>query len=763
MMNMNDKLIRLIVFPLMVALLTASLSTIREASPSSAQSREQQQSVTGTVYYVDSFDGNDANPGTNSDAPWKSLGKVNATTFSSGDRILFKAGGAWTGTLKPAGSGSAAAPITIDSYGVGSKPLIMGNGTRAAIELTMQEYWTIQNLEVTNDSAQAALRSGIYIHGTGSDPAAPPMRGIRILNMDVHHVKGIHNYLDGDVWRSAAIQASGVFENLEIDGNHVHDVTGGGIFHFSPGTSRDLVFRNNVVNKTGRDGIIVAQAKNVLVESNTVLDAGINGQGFRWIAGMFPTCVEDAIFQYNEVARTVKEITDGQGLDADVRNGGTIIFQYNYSRDNQGGFLLVTEELTPYRDSAPLQANIIRYNISQNDAGGEMKIRAPEKTYVYNNDIYCPDCILRIGSDGFTGYGEGAKLWNNIFAVAGGAYQPDFMYDSNLYTGIGVLPDDPNPVKADPLFISPGYGSDFKTGVDGYRLQAASPAINAGKPIADNGSRDYWGNPLYVGYPDIGAFEYPEAAAHGPAPDPGPVNMLLNPGFEAPVAGNWPWSYGYGDPASPFAYTTGQNHTAGGARSLMLTGKGGYRGVRQDIRVLPNTDYVFSLYANTNNSGISSKIAVFKVLDMQEATIGQAIIGHTGGDWQRFSLVVNSGSRTSLRLAVLDGGISGYFDDFSVVPADAVAPTWPNGSVLSATYGSSASVLLTWTPATDNTGVTQYRVYEANRMLSTVVGSVYNYTVNGLELGSDYAFTVKAGDKVGNWSEPGLTIGIRTP
>ncbi|KHF29273.1 hypothetical protein VQ056_12095 [Paenibacillus sp. JTLBN-2024] len=46
----------------------------------------------GTTYYVDSLGGDDGNSGTSENSAWKSLDKVNATTFAPGDKILFKAG-----------------------------------------------------------------------------------------------------------------------------------------------------------------------------------------------------------------------------------------------------------------------------------------------------------------------------------------------------------------------------------------------------------------------------------------------------------------------------------------------------------------------------------------------------------------------------------------------------------------------------------------------------------------------------------------------
>lgn len=74
----------------------------------------------GTTYYVDSALGSDNSSGTSETAAWKTLGKVNSTTFSPGDRILLKAGSVWTNQyLDLQGSGTEGNPITVDRYGSG--------------------------------------------------------------------------------------------------------------------------------------------------------------------------------------------------------------------------------------------------------------------------------------------------------------------------------------------------------------------------------------------------------------------------------------------------------------------------------------------------------------------------------------------------------------------------------------------------------------------------------------------------------------------
>src|SRR5690606_31626380 len=61
--------------------------------------------ASAATYYVDAVSGSDAAAGTSTAAAWRTLAKVNATTFSAGDSILFHADQRWVGQLKPKGSG----------------------------------------------------------------------------------------------------------------------------------------------------------------------------------------------------------------------------------------------------------------------------------------------------------------------------------------------------------------------------------------------------------------------------------------------------------------------------------------------------------------------------------------------------------------------------------------------------------------------------------------------------------------------------------
>jgi hypothetical protein len=80
----------------------------------------------GATYYVSST-GNDNNSGLTTSLPWKTIAKVNASTFKEGDEILFKKGDTWRETLTVPSSGTSGRPIIFGAYGTGVNPVMDGS------------------------------------------------------------------------------------------------------------------------------------------------------------------------------------------------------------------------------------------------------------------------------------------------------------------------------------------------------------------------------------------------------------------------------------------------------------------------------------------------------------------------------------------------------------------------------------------------------------------------------------------------------------
>ena len=80
-----------------------------------------------TNYYI-AASGNDANNGTSTSTPWKTLNKLNSffSSLKPGDNVLLNRGDVFYGTIIVNKSGSSGYPITIGAYGSGADPMVTG-------------------------------------------------------------------------------------------------------------------------------------------------------------------------------------------------------------------------------------------------------------------------------------------------------------------------------------------------------------------------------------------------------------------------------------------------------------------------------------------------------------------------------------------------------------------------------------------------------------------------------------------------------------
>ncbi|MBC7923884.1 MAG: fibronectin type III domain-containing protein, partial [Ferruginibacter sp.] len=93
-------------------------------------------------------------------------------------------------------------------------------------------------------------------------------------------------------------------------------------------------------------------------------------------------------------------------------------------------------------------------------------------------------------------------------------------------------------------------------------------------------------------------------------------------------------------------------------------------------------------------------------------------------------------------------------------PADTQAPAAPDD--LSSSERTTTSVSLTWSAATDNVGVTTYRVYQDGVEVGTVNAPTTSFLVSGLKADTRYDFTVVAVDAAGNASAASKKLKIST-
>lgn len=497
------------------------------------------------TFYVDSENGDDSADGMTPETAWKTLTKVNETQLIGGDRILLKAGSVFEDqALSIKSGGTAENPIIIDMYDgdvvgaeAGERPRIKGNGKNSfeyqgnqisyGLHIKNASHVQVNNVEISNQGDTRKLSVGLCVEAAGCGV----MQGVHINNVYIHDVNGTYEEKtlpNGGLYYVVSDHSNNTrFDDIQVVNNIVKRVSRTGI-SVGMTSSTDLwdghggiipqevldayghtnvLIRNNYVEEAGGDAIVPMFSIKPVIEYNISNGASQNTKHTSmYNAGIWPWRCEDAVFQYNECYGTILN-GDGQAYDCDWSRG--TIYQYNYSHDNEGGFILICQ--------SEVLDSIVRYNISQNDQRCLFLTSNTHNADVYNNTFYIGEGL---DTEVVEDVGGVATLKNNIFYNLGTSttttWGRNFSYENNLYYGYDSTPEDSRKIIADPMFTDPGTGGTGVLGdsaidtLGGYRLQEDSPAIDAGLEIENNGGRDYFGTPLADGKTDIGAAEYAE-------------------------------------------------------------------------------------------------------------------------------------------------------------------------------------------------------------------------------------------------------------
>jgi hypothetical protein len=683
-----------------------------------------------TNYYMDSVAGSESNDGKSPSTAWKTLtatSKANTTTFQPGDQLLFKRGCSWTGFLHLLGNGSSTARLVVDAYGTGADPIINAAGIKEsansnacyAIGMWNKQYVTIQNLELTNDAATSASRSGIHIAYSGT--AGTTFSGVQILNNKIHNVRALTDS-SLNAQSNAAIfihiedTCTNKVDSLLIEGNELYDLRTGGIFQKNPPTyagnpqlwATNEIIRNNIIDKTGTDGIVINGAMAPLIEANAAYDCGINSDGFAYFGGMWSAIrCQDATFQFNEVARVhnmapVTFLSDAQAFDADLGSLGVNLFQYNYTHDNEGGVLIMMSE-------AVAKTVIYRYNISVNDdrrtnSGTQMPIKAQAGTnaaYVYNNVFYSTlDLGYRFQDN------EANYFYNNIFYTKGAIYPTKTTFLNNCYYGHAAEVTDAYQVTSDPKFVGPlptTAGADGFAAADVFKLQSSSPCINAGRSITtpiSNGGEDFWGNPLYAGtYADIGAHEV--AGASNPPPA---APTLTDNVASSSVVYTGSWTHA----SDPLYYNSTKSTSSTVGNKVVYTFTG------TNVSLFGRKGAAYGKISVSVDGGTATVLDCYWARELYRKEIFRAT-GLASGSHTLTVTVAAKNAYASANTVAVD-----YFQTLASSPA-----AWPQVTPYDIpTYGT-ANGTWTYTP-TDGT-----KFYGGTRAASSTVGDTMSFTFTG--------------------------------
>ena len=246
-------------------------------------------SPSGNSYYVDSSGGNDSNNGTSASSPWRTIARVNGTSFSPGDRILFKRGVTWRELLAISSSGDSGNPIVIDAYGSGAAPSITGT------DLVPQSAWSLcsscpKNIWKANVSTQPIL---VTFDGTSGDAqtsiSALSASGDWYWASNVLYVYAAINpgsaYLSPGVEagnRKLVVDLSGLayitLQNLHLGGGNGIPTNGVIYAHEQNGNPpHDLVLNNLVLANGAGHGVHLENCNNCVIEGLKVFGMASDG------------------------------------------------------------------------------------------------------------------------------------------------------------------------------------------------------------------------------------------------------------------------------------------------------------------------------------------------------------------------------------------------------------------------------------------------------------------------------------------------------
>ena len=499
---------------------------------------------TAQTFYV-SASGSDSNDGLSATTAWKTISKVNAASYISGDQILFHGGDTFSGSIALTAP-NASDHLTINTYGSGTASV--SSGQLPCVSLTNLAAATIGNLQCTGSGVSSNSAFGIVVANTL--PGNTRLSGPTITNNIVS------GYGDNGIEIAGTSGTSG-FDGVTITSNVVHDVTGNEAnvsddsacirvisnpSYPNPVAHTNVNITNNVVyncpgqqkasNNTG-SGILLSTVNGASIANNVVYHTGTLNATCGGPNGIWVYSSANAVIEFNETYDNETDLgaggCDGNGFDLDGGVTNSVV-EYNYSHDNFGADFLVYA----YHDSTQPQwsGNIFRYNIGQNSARAFLIANddslSMTSCYIYNNTLYDPVAIVGVNARAAIN----CIFANNIFFTEGSSpgnainvpNPSSILMVGNDYVNTGTfqwggvgyssfaawqtaagqesLSGSPTGTTANPELVNPSGGpttNGYKPALlSAYQLQPGSPMIGAGLDLhalygISVGTQDFFG------------------------------------------------------------------------------------------------------------------------------------------------------------------------------------------------------------------------------------------------------------------------------
>lgn len=164
------------------------------------------------------------------------------------------------------------------------------------------------------------------------------------------------------------------------------------------------------------------------------------------------------------------------------------------------------------------------------------------------------------------------------------------------------------------------------------------------------------------------------------------------------------------------------------------------------------TGFILNWSASTDNVGVTGYDVYLN---------GTLYTSVTGVSATISGLTASTSYAMTVRAKDAAGNISSASNVFNVTtanPPDTQAPSVPTG--LNSVNITETSFTLTWSPSTDNIGVTAYDVYRNSILFSSVTTN--SALISGLTVATTYTMTVRARDAAGNISSSSSPLNVTT-
>lgn len=342
-----------------------------------------------SVYYVDNcvIAGSDSNNGTSPSTPWRTIKKVNSSTFIPGDSILFQRTCTWRGTgLQLKTSGSASSPITFGAYGAGALPIISGAKLLTTWTVDGSYYYDatsaqpnqlfVDNKRLAEVAAESSLATGkwwwdssdgrVYVY---DNPFGHAIEASQIANA-VRVSTGIQHVVLTNLHFTKANQSGILFgpsdANITINKVTADHCYNAGLQSWTNSATivNDVIVQNSTFAYNGGNGLELGHIGNWVIQGNDIshnnwdrtqpytrgiyaggsdttnLTIQYNNVHENASHGITcDTCGKGIVIRYNNVWKN-----GGWGIDIDADNGVSVY--YNLSWQNLAGIYVFADANT---------------------------------------------------------------------------------------------------------------------------------------------------------------------------------------------------------------------------------------------------------------------------------------------------------------------------------------------------------------------------------------------------------------------------------